>query len=77
MFIVGPPTSASPRPPDVVKLTSCELRDVGQIARHAAAAERRADGEAIDLQTALGASPAGAAEDDEARAAPARRAIRR
>jgi hypothetical protein len=25
MLIVGPPTSASPSPPDVVNATSCEL----------------------------------------------------
>src|SRR5678816_806950 len=30
MFIVGPPTSASPRPPDVVKVTSCALAMSGR-----------------------------------------------
>ena len=42
------------------------VRDVGQVSRDAAAAERRADAEAIDLQAAFGSAPTGTAEHDEA-----------
>ena len=41
MLIVGPPTSASPRPPEVVVTISCAFDDVGDVGRHAAAVERR------------------------------------
>ena len=54
--------SAGRREADLLRVA-----DVGHVARHAAAAERCADVEAVDLQAALGAAAAGTAEHDEAR----------
>ena len=66
MFIAGPPTSASPRPPEVVNDTSCALPMSTHVARHAAAAERRAGVEAVDLNAPFVAAAARAAEHQHA-----------
>ena len=63
MLSVGPPTSASPRPPEVVVTTSCGVRDVGDVGRDAAAVKRGAGVEAVHLHAAFVAAAARAAED--------------
>ncbi len=52
-FITGPPVSASPIPPEVLKVTSCAVADIHDVERRAAAADRGAGRNAVELEASL------------------------
>ena len=54
MLITGPPTSASPMPPEVREHDFLGVADIGDVVRHAAAADGRSDRHAVHLEAALG-----------------------
>ena len=61
--MIGPPTSASPRPPVEVKTTSSDV-STSPVARDAAAVDRRPGANPVRLGHPFVPTPAAAAEDD-------------